>query len=473
MYEHHHTAVFDGRQKEGRVERMRAWLRDGPWPVLRHRDYRLLWMGQIVSVTGSQMRVVALGWQVYLISRDPLQLGVLGLSQALALIAFSLVGGVTADALDRRRLLIVVQSVLACGSFVLAFTSALGIASLPLIYAIAFLMAAASSFDYPARQALVPALVPAAELPDALSLNALLFNLASLVGPTLGGIAIAVVHVPGTYTADMLSFLAVIAALLAMRPAGAPAAQRARAGLPALLEGFAYLRTRPVLVGLMALDFCAMFFGSPQALLPIYAKDILRAGPQGLGLLLSAGGIGAVGGVFFSGRLRRIRRQGLGVLLAVTCWGTCIVLFGLTNGPLWRGAAWRAFSWQGPFWLAFALLAGAGASDLVSMVLRNTILQLTTPDAVRGRVSATNAIFITGGPSLGQFESGVVAGLLTPQLSALTGGLACLGAAGVIAIAVPGIRRYRAGTYSADRRPAATSERLTLQAGEGAGAMAE
>jgi MFS family permease len=447
------------------VGRVRAWARGGPWVALRYRDFRLLWLGQLVSVTGNQMRVVAIAWQVYLIGHNPLQLGLLGLSQAVALIGFSLVAGVVADATDRRHLLLMVESILACGSVVLATTTALGVKSLPLIYSLTFLMAAASAFEFPTRQALVPALVPTEELPDALSLNALLFNLASIVGPTLGGVAIAEIGVAGTYGADVVSFLAVILALLAMRPLGAPSAGRPRASVGALLDGFSYLRARPVLLGLMALDFCAMFFGSPQALLPIYARDILHVGPQGLGVLLSAGSVGAILAVGFSGRLRHVRRQGLGVLLGVTAWGACIVLFGLTNGPLWPGAFWESIAWQGPFWLAVALLAGAGAADLVSMVLRNTIVQLTTPDAMRGRVSATNAMFIIGGPALGQFESGVVANVLTPQLSALTGGLACMLATGIIAVLVPGIRRYRAGTYAVSAESATA---LAPEAGSGA-----
>jgi MFS family permease len=420
------------------------WMRDGPWATLRHRDYRLLWFGQLVSVTGSQMRIVAVAWQVYLISHNALDLGIIGLTQAIALIACSLIAGVAADAFDRRRLLMVVQALLACGSLALALTTFTGTASLPLIYAVTFLTAAVSAFDYPARQALIPALVPAAEMPDALSLNALLFNLASIAGPSLGGLAIATIGVGGAYTVDVVSYLAVLLALVAMRPTLPPAEKRVRPDVKSLLDGFAYLRAHPVLLGLMALDFCAMFFGSPQALLPIYARDILHVGPQGLGALVSAGAVGAVVVVIFAGRLRHIRLQGRGVLLAVGAWALCIIAFGLTNGPLWPGAFWHRWSWQGPFALAFILLAGAGASDLVSMVLRNTIVQLSTPDHIRGRVGATNAMFIIGGPSLGQFESGVVATALTPQLSALTGGLACLLATGVIALLVPDVRRYRA-----------------------------
>jgi MFS family permease len=156
--------------------------------------------------------------------------------------------------------------------------------------------------------------------------------------------------------------------------------------------------------------------------------------------------VGAVVGALFSGRLAGIRRKGLGVLLGVTVWGACIVLFGLANGPLLPYAPWVHLGWQGPFWLSLAALAGAGAGDLVSMVLRNTILQLSTPDELRGRVGATNSIFIIGGPTLGQFESGVVASALSPQLSVLTGGLACLFATGAIALLVPKLRRFRLET---------------------------
>jgi MFS family permease len=418
----------------------------GPWGALRYRDFRLLWMGQLVSVTGSQMRVVAVGWQVYDISHSALMLGFLGLGQAFALMASSLVAGVVADAFDRRKLLTVVQSVLAAGSLVLAVSTQYHFASLPLIYTTTILTGAASAFDFPTRQALVASLVPREDLPRALALNAVLFNVAGIAGPLAGGFAIGALGIAGTYGADVASFLAVIAALLAMRPH--PAAhqrgnQRPRVSLGAWLEGFAYLRARPVLLSLMALDFCATFFGSPQALLPIYARDILHVGSRGLGALVGAGAVGAVLGALCSGWLGGIRRKGMGVLLGVTAWGGCIVLFGLANGPLLPYAPWTHFAWQGPFWLALAALAGAGAGDLVSMVLRNTILQLTTPDELRGRVGATNSIFIIGGPTLGQFESGVVANAFSPQISVLSGGLACLLATGLIALLVPELRHFR------------------------------
>jgi MFS family permease len=357
--------------------------------------------------------------------------------------ASSLVAGVVADAFDRRKLLIVVQSVLASGSLVLAVSTANGWASIPLIFVTTFLTGAASAFDFPTRQALVSSLVPRDDLPKALALNAVLFNVAGIAGPVAGGFAIGALGVAGTYGLDVASFMVVIAALAAMRTRPAAHRERPRVSLSSWLEGFAYLRARPVLLSLMALDFCANFFGSPQALLPIYARDILRVGSRGLGALISAGAVGAVLGALFSGRLSRIKRKGRGVLLGVTVWGGCIVLFGLTNGPLLPSAPWTQFAWQGPFWLTLLALAGAGAGDLVSMVLRNTIVQLSTPDELRGRVGATNSIFIIGGPTLGQFESGIVANALSPQMSALTGGLACLLATGAIALFVPQVRRFR------------------------------
>jgi MFS family permease len=403
------------------------------------------------------MRVVAVGWQVYLISHSALMLGLLGLGQALALMSSSLVAGVVADAFDRRRLLIVVQSVLATGSLVLAVSTAQHLATLPLIFVTTMLTGAASAFDFPTRQALVAAVVPREDLPRALGLNAVLFNLASIAGPVAGGFAIGALGLAGTYGVDVASFMAVIAALVAMRPRTSLKHERPPVSLGAWLEGFSYLRARPVLLSLMALDFCATFFGSPQALLPIYARDILHVGARGLGALISAGAVGAVLGALFSGRLAAIRRKGVGVLLGVTAWGACIVLFGLVNGPLLPYAPWTSYAWQGPFWLSLAALAGAGAGDLVSMVLRNTILQLSTPDELRGRVGATNSIFIIGGPTLGQFESGVVASALSPQLSVLTGGLACLFAAAVIAVLVPDLRHFRLETAALPQATPATS----------------
>jgi MFS family permease len=222
------------------------------------------------------------------------------------------------------------------------------------------------------------------------------------------------------------SYVVVLGALLLMAVPRIPVERRARAGLGALADGARFLRAHPLILALMSLDFCATFFGSPRALLPVYAQNIYHAGAQGLGILLAATSIGAVIMTPLVGRIGRIAHKGVGVVVAVLGWGVCIVMFGIAPGPLWFGVA---------------LLAGAGAADMISTILRNQILQLTTPDELRGRISAVNAMFVIGGPMLGQFESGVVAGLLTPELSVVTGGLACIAATVAIAVRVPSLLR--------------------------------
>src|SRR5262249_42611566 len=196
----------------------------------------------------------------------------------------------------------------------------------------------------------------------------------------------------------------------------------------ALADGMRFLRTHPIMLAVLSLDFFATFFGSPRALLPIYASNILRVGPEGLGILLAATSIGAIALTPITGRIGRIPQQGVWVVRAILGWGVCIVLFGLLPGP---------------FWLSGVLLGGAGAADMVSMVLRGIIVQMTTPDELRGRMSAVNAMFVIGGPTLGQFESGLVAGFTSPQFSVVSGGAACIVAALAIAALVPDLVRAR------------------------------
>ena len=189
-----------------------------------------------------------------------------------------------------------------------------------------------------------------------------------------------------------------------------------------------FLRAHPVILAVLSLDFCANFFGSPRALLPVYASDILHIGPQGLGLLIAATSIGAVALTPFTGRIGRIMRQGLGIVLAILLWGAFIVAFGIAPGPLW---------------LSIVFLAGAGAADMVSMILRGVIVQLITPDEFRGRIQAVNSMFVVGGPMLGQFESGLVAGIFTPEISVISGGLVCILATLAIVALVPGLLRVK------------------------------
>ncbi|HET7639386.1 MAG TPA: MFS transporter, partial [Ktedonobacteraceae bacterium] len=372
----------------------------GPWRVLRNRNYSLLFWGQLISSAGTQMQVVAVAWQVYLLTHSAVALGLIGLVQAIPRLIFSLVGGVFADVFDRRKMLIVIEVVLALTSAVLALCTIYHVINIVIIYIVVLIAASVSSFEFPTRQAIIPTLVRREEMSDALSLSMVMMQLTFIIGPTVGGFAIAWIGVANTYWFDVISYFVVIGSLLLMVVPRIPVEKRAQAGIGALVDGMKFLRAHPVILAVLSLDFFATFFGSPRSLLPVYASDIMHIGPQGLGILIAATSIGAVALAPFTGLIGRITRQGLGVVLAIIVWGLCIMAFGLSPTPLWLGVLF---------------LAGAGAADMVSMILRGLVVQLTTPDEFRGRISAVNAMFVIGGPMLGQFESGLVAGLVNPE----------------------------------------------------------
>ena len=402
--------------------------RGSAWRVLRNRDYSLLFWGQLISAAGTQIQVVAVAWQVYQITNSAVALGIIGLAQAIPRLIFSLVGGVVADAYDRQRLLIAVNVILGLLSAVLALTTALHVINVGVIYLVVLLAAVASSFEFPTRQAIIPTLVPREQMADALSISMVLMELTFVVGSAAGGFIIAWVRLANTYWIDVISYVVVIAALIIMTVPRVPPEKRARAGFGALADGMRFLRARPIILAVLSLDFIANFFGSPRALLPVYAASILHAGAAGLGILQAATSVGAVALAPLTGRIGRIRQQGMGVAAAIVVWGLCIVAFGFSTGPLLLSALF---------------LAGAGAADMVSMVLRGLIIQLTTPDEFRGRISAVNAMFVIGGPMLGQFESGVVAGVFSPVFSAVSGGAICIVATIAVVALVPGLLRVR------------------------------
>jgi MFS family permease len=365
-------------------------------------------------------------WQVYQITHSAIALGLIGLVQAIPRLIFSLIGGVFADVFDRRKLLLGIELVLAGTSTVLAICTITGTINLYIILGVVLVSASVSAFEFPTRSAIVPTLVPREQMADAMSVSMVMMQITFIIGATAGGFVIGVLGVANTYWVDVVTYFVVIGALFLMHIPRVPVEVRAKAGVGALVDGMRFLRAHPVILAVLSLDFFATFFGSPRALLPVYASDILHVGPQGLGILLAATSIGAVLLAPFTGPIGRLRRQGLGVVLAILGWGVCIVGFGLLPGPLW---------------LAVFFLAGAGAADMVSMILRGVVTQLTTPDEFRGRMSAVNAMFVIGGPMLGQFESGLVAGIFTPQFSVVSGGIACIVATLVIVALVPGLLR--------------------------------
>jgi MFS family permease len=399
--------------------------------ALRHRNFRLLWSGQLLSITGSMMQSAAILWHVSLLAppdRKGLALGMVGLVRVLPIVVLSMVGGVVADAHDRRRLMLITQSFMAAVAAALAILTATHHIQLWSVYVLAALGAAGGAFDAPARQSLFPNLVPREHLPNAISLNTIMFQAGSVVGPSLGGIVIAALGVPWAYGFNAVSFVAVIAALLLMRdvPDRAPG-EVSDVSWKAALEGLRFVFKTPIIRGSMLVDFFATFFSSATALLPIFAQDILKVGPLAYGWLYAATSIGALTTSIIMVRvIDRIHRRGRVLFASVFAYGVATVLFGLSR----------------QYWLTFLCLAMVGGSDMVSTVLRNVIRQLTTPDGLRGRMTSINMVFFMGGPQLGELEAGLVAQGFGAPASVVSGGLACLAVTGWIAARTPDLRGY-------------------------------
>lgn len=397
-------------------------------PLQTSREFRLLWTGQLISQAGSTIRLVAIPYQIYVLTGSSLAVGLIGLFSAVPLITFSLFGGVIADRVDRRRLLLVTQTCLALVSLALALVTQFGVVSVPILYALTAIGAAFSALDNPSRMALAPTLVDRRLIPAAMALNQTNIQLASVVGPAIGGVIIAQVGLSSAYWIDAATFVFAIGMIAAMRVPGMISPASRPHVLRSLVEGWSYLLRRPLLFVTMSVDFFATFFGVARALMPYFADKVFHVGPEGLGLLYAAPGVGATAVVLTSGWTGQVQRKGVGVLIAVTVFGLAIAAFGLVPGSM--------------FLLGCACLAIAEGADVVSSIFRHTILQLEAPDAMRGRLSAINLLFVAGGPQLGQVEAGVVADLFTPEISIISGGLACLGVVFVAAF-VPQVVQYR------------------------------
>src|SRR4051794_2201007 len=381
------------------------------------------------------MQNAALLWHVSLLvppERKGLALGLVGLVRVVPVVVFSLISGVVADAWDRRRLMLFTQiaaTIVAMALGVLAFR---GVTNVLPIYLLAALGAAVGAFDLPARNALVPSLVPREHLPNAISLNTIMFQTASVVGPSLGGILIAASGVGWVYVANAISFAFVIVALLMMRdvPVRQPSAPGVRddVSLHAAFEGLRFVFRSPLIRSTMLLDFFATFFSSATALLPLYAQDILGVGASGYGWLYAAPAAGAiVTSAIMVRAVDRIDRRGRMLVWAVVGYGLATVAFGVSTN----------------FWLSFTCLALTGATDTVSMVFRNLIRQLETPDHLRGRMVGVNMVFFMGGPQLGELEVGLVAQWLGAVVSVVSGGIGCVVATAWLAATTPTLRRYR------------------------------
>jgi MFS family permease len=402
--------------------------------ALQHRNFRLLWIGLLVSMTGSLMQNAALLWHVSLLvppDQKGLALGMVGLVRIAPIVFFALVSGVVADAWDRRRLMILTQTAALCVAATLAVLSFRGLSAVWPIYLLAAVGGAISVFDLPARHALVPSLIPREHLPNAITLNTIMFQTASVAGPAIGGALIGSAGVAWAYVGNALSFAVVIVALLLMRNVPGRASPESDArddiSLGAALEGLRFVFRAPLIRSTMLLDFFATFFSSATALLPIFAQDILQVGPAGYGWLFAAPAVGALAtSAVLVQVVERIERRGPLLLWAVAIYGLATVLFGLSRS----------------FWLTFFCLALTGMTDTVSVVIRNLVRQLETPDRLRGRMTGISMMFFVGGPQLGEFEAGAVAHLFGAPISVVSGGIGCLIATGWIAASTPPLRQY-------------------------------
>ena len=400
-----------------------ALLRRLP-PALQHRDFRLYFFGSLATTAGSQFSTVAMAWQMYELTNSPLDLALLGLTRAIPQIALALVGGVLADAMDRRKFMIAMQLLQAVASLwlaVLAFSHTITPLAL-FLGNIAF--AVGSAIETPSRQAVVANLVPRPDLTSAVALNNVGRNASPAVGSSLAGALLAVAGPSWCYLVDGLSWFAMIGTLMLIRRS-LQGERRSRVSFEAVGEGVRFVRSQHVVLSFMVLDFGATFFGTAGSLLPIYARDILRVGPVGLGLMFAAPSVGQVATGFVMASMHGIRRAGKWVLIGVALYGACVCGFAVSHHLA----------------ISLLMLLGTGVGNGVSAILRSTSNNLLTPDELRGRVAAVNSVFTGGGPQLGQFEAGIVAQLFGATASALSGGVGVLLLVAAIAL-VPEVRRF-------------------------------
>jgi len=397
-------------------------------PLRRFPQFRRLWLGLAVSQVGSQLTLVAVFYQVYLLTGSSLDVGLVSLAQLGPALVGSLLGGSVADAIDRRKMLVVTQLAMALCSVGLALNSVGGKPALWPIFVLAAVGAGFAGADSPARTAIMMNLVPWDSFATANVLRQLLLQLSLVIGPALGGLLLARWGVTAVYWIDVASFAAAVAVSLAL-PALPPEGTGTKFGLRSIAEGFRYLRGRQALQGCFVADLNAMILGMPTALFPAVALAHFHGGPQTVGYLYAAPGAGALVGMLLSGWTAGVVRPGRAVVAAIAVWGVAIAAFGLSP-------------W---LWAALLLLAVAGWADVISAVFRSTILQVEAPDRLRGRLSAIQAAVVQGGPRLGNAEAGALAALVGAQASIVFGGLGC--AVGIAAVArfMPRFVAYRLG----------------------------
>jgi MFS family permease len=394
-------------------------------PFRESRDYRLITAGALVTGLGTQASLVALPYQVYVITHKPVLVGLLGLVELAPLVTASLFGGALADRYDRRRLLLLYQLLLVAVAGALAAVSFLGTPAIWVLYVLAGALAGAGQLERVARTSIVPNVVRPEYMRPAISNMFGLMQLTMVVGPGLGGLLIAGFDVQAAYTVDAVSCLGMALAAAAMSPQP-PIAAEHEPVLRSIANGLRFVSGERALMGSFAIDLLAMTFGMPRALFPVMALSLYHAGAAGTGALYAAVSVGATVAALTTGWLGRARYLGRIVIGAVTAWGAAIALAGIMPS----------------LFLAALLLAVAGAADSVSAVCRSTISQTLTPDYMRGRMSSVFSLVVAGGPRLGDVESGSVASLTSTRISVTSGGLACLAGVALIMVTFPELAGY-------------------------------
>lgn len=397
--------------------------RDSFRSAFRHRAFALFWCARVCSMLAIQMQVVAVGWQVYAMTDNPLDLGLVGLFQFLPTLALVLVAGHVVDNNDRKTVLFGALSIETVAIAALFLFTMAGWLSPQAIFAVVALIGLAKSFEGPANQAILSATVPVEDLPNAVAWQSSGVQVAQISGPALGGLLYIAgpAAVYGVSTAMLILSVLLIAAC---RPRPVTMTKRAMS-LSSMLAGAAFIRRRPEILGAISLDLFAVLLGGATALLPIYARDVLHVGPWGLGLLRSAPALGALAMAMVITRWGVRRHAGRWMLVAVAGFGVATIAFGLSADPL----------------LSFIALLAVGATDQVSMFVRQTLVQLSTPDDMRGRVGAVTSLFIGASNQLGEFESGSVAALIGAVPAVVLGGVGAVGLAVLWATLFPALRR--------------------------------
>ncbi len=410
--------------------------------ALRYRDFRFLWLGEMVSTTGSQMQLFAINWHIFELLRgqtftvnllgNPVELGaeafglgMLGLVRVIPIVMFALVGGVLADALDRRRVMIWTRVVSALIAALLTFLTLSDQIDVNTIYLLTALGAAATALDSPARQSIVANLVKPRHLTNAISLNTLIFQIATICGPAVAGLLVAQFNIGLVYGINTATFLVAIVAIGLIRHRGKIKTSTS-IGWRSLIDGIRFTFGTRIIMGTMLLDFFATLFSSARTMLPIVAGDILGVGAVGYGLLATAQPIGALFVGLIMSLRSEMKRQGIILLLSVALYGLATAVFGVSTS----------------FALSYFMFALTGAGDTISMVIRGTLRQLMTPDELRGRMVSVNMMFFMGGPQLGELEAGLVASLFGAPFAIFTGGLATVLLTAWVAWRYPSIRRY-------------------------------